>query len=59
MEEKVNTETQEEVERKRKFHRVIKTIGNLKKPNELGQQVDNKRKQYSPTWKYQNLKMQK
>ena len=39
MEEIVNTETQEEIERKREFHRVIDKTRNLQKPNELGQRT--------------------
>ena len=33
----MNKETQEEIERKREFHRVIDKIRNLQKPNETGQ----------------------
>ena len=33
----VNTETPEEIEQKREFHRVIDNIRNLQKPNDLGQ----------------------
>ena len=39
MEVIVNTETQEEIERKREFHRVINRIRKRPKPNELGQRT--------------------
>ena len=35
--ERMNKETQEEIERKREFHRVMHKIRNLQKPNETGQ----------------------
>ena len=35
--EGLNKETQDEIERKREFHRVIDKIRNLQKPNETGQ----------------------
>ena len=58
--EVMNKETQEEIERKREFHRVIDKIRNLQKPNETGQGTSRqKREKHNLTQKYRISKTQK
>ena len=60
MEGIVNTETQEEIERKKEFHREIDKIGNLPKPNELGQGTSRQHTEtIQPDLEKLHLKMQK
>ena len=58
--EGMSKETQEEIERKREFHRVIDKIRNLQKQTKPDkEQADNKREKYNTTQKYWNPKTQK